>query len=94
MNTSKNPIESLNEFQFQNNRLNNILDRQVDKILESDNIDYLKKELIQLKKIIKTQQNSQEVWESFNIKLDASHHDFLTKLKIKHPDLTKFELRF
>ena len=52
MNKSKNPIESLNEFQFQNNRLNNILDRQVDKILESDNIDYIKKELIQLKKMV------------------------------------------
>jgi len=79
---------------FQNNRSNNILDRQVNKILESDNMDYIKNELIQLKRIIKTQQNSQEIWESFNIRLDTSHHDFLNKLRIKHPDLTRSELRF
>jgi len=79
---------------FQNNKSNNILDRQVNKILESDNIDYIKNELIQLKKIIKTQQNTQETWESFNSRLDASYHDLITKLKIKHPNLTKSELRF
>ena len=79
---------------FQNIRLNNILDRQVNKILESDNIDYIKNELIQLKRIIKTQQNSQEIWESFDVRLDTSHQDFLTKLQIKHPNLTKSELKF
>jgi DNA-binding CsgD family transcriptional regulator len=30
----------------------------------------------------------------YNNRLDASHHDFLTKLKREHPDLTKSELRF
>jgi len=93
-NEKKDQLSNVTAQIFQNNRLNNILDRQVSKILKSDNIDYIKNELIQLNKIIKNRQNSQENWETYNIKLEASHRDFLTKLKTIHPCLTKSELRF
>jgi len=79
---------------FQNNKINNILDRHVNKIIESDNIDYIKNEIIELKKIIKKQQDSQENWELYKTRFNEFNRDFLKKLKTAHPDLTKGELTY
>jgi len=79
---------------FQNKKINSILDRQVNKILEWDDIEQIKKEIIQLKKLIEKQQDSQENWELYRVRFNEFHHDFITILKAKHPELTQGELRF
>lgn len=79
---------------LQNNVINNKIKRQVDKLLTLNDLNQCKDEINKLKKIIESQQNSQDNWELYKIKFNKVHIRFIDDLKTKHPNLTKSELRF
>lgn len=78
----------------QNNELFKYTCSYLDELSEKTSCSEISQELNTIKKLLKLKIRKQDNWEIFKLRFREVHKDFFDKLYVKHPGLTKSELRF
>lgn len=82
---------------IQNNKTNKIVEttlKRINRILKEQKGKEIFNELSCIRKDLELQISQQDDWEIFRLRFTKVHKHFFTKLKEKHPLLTKSELKF
>ena len=68
--------------------------KRIDELLKKQTDTEIYNDLIDIRKDLKLQSTTQDNWEVFKLRFREVHKDFFSKLKEKHPALSKSELKF
>ena len=68
--------------------------KQLDKLIEVNKGSSIFNELSIIKNDLKAKNSEQDNWEVFKLRFTDIHKEFFSGLKLKHPSLTKTELKF
>jgi len=78
---------------LQKNEAINKIKSELTKITKKINDPEIKKEIKSLTSILSDDERLDDDWESFAQNFDTVHNDFITKLKVKYPQLTPSDLK-
>jgi len=78
----------------QNNELFKYTCNYLDELSEKTSCSEISQDLNIIKKLLKLKIRKQDNWEIFKLRFREVHKDFFNKLYVKHPGLTKSELKF
>ncbi len=78
---------------IQKNKLLNSLKDELSGLVPATKNDFISSELKRISSKIERDINNARNWEAFDRYFDEVHQEFLSRLKIMHPDLTQGELR-